>query len=134
MHTDYRNRTLVSGIASLILKLARISDKRKIAESLHKLKCYKEQADGNRIFIELDHLPSKWKQEKYSLKDEFKEAREAKLKPTFKPDRKTGEYCLHVGYRIIRPKPKLYVNNNEMNGNDRGVPVSKNKLRAYYFE
>ena len=90
----------------LIFKLSRILDKRKIAESLPKLKIYnKDQFYGNRIFIDLDHLPSKWKQDRYSLKKEFKTAWEAKLKPTFKPDRKTGEYCLHVGNRIIRPNP-----------------------------
>ena len=97
-----------TGPRPLILKLQKLLDKKLIADNLKNLKSFnKDKPVGSRVFIELDHLPQKWRDDKRLLKDKAKEARQAGLKPRFKPNRESGDYCLHVGKHVFCPKPIL---------------------------
>ena len=58
---------------------------------------------SKKIFVNLHHLPRELENDRKSLKDKFNDARKQKLKPTFKLNRTTGEYCLHVGDVIYTP-------------------------------
>ena len=105
--------TTRTGPRPLIFKLQKLFDKKLIADNLKNLKQYNENLPvGKRVFVELDHLPQRWKDDKRSLKDEAKEARQSGLKPRFKPNRVTGEYCLYIGNNVLRPKPSSPVRND----------------------
>ena len=89
---------------ALIFKLVRLLDKRTIAKSLPNLKDINASLPtGKKIFVNLNHLPRELENDRKSLKVKFNDARKQKLKPTFKFNRITGQYCLHVGNVIHTP-------------------------------
>lgn len=44
------------------------------------------------------------KAQKDSLMDEFKKAKDDGDKPYFKANINTGDYCLHIGKIVVKPK------------------------------
>ena len=89
---------------ALIFKVVRLMDKRLIANHLSNLKDVNATLPkGKKFFVNLTHLPKQLESDKKSLKDKFDAARKAKKKPSFKFDRKTGLYCLHVGNVVYKP-------------------------------
>ena len=89
---------------ALIFKLIRLLEKRVIAKHLSNLKAHNAKLPtGNKIFVNLNHLPMELEKDRKSLKSKFDDARKEKRKPKFKFNRETGLYCLHVGTAIHMP-------------------------------
>ena len=89
---------------ALIFKLVRLLDKRVIATHLSNLKAHNAKlSTGNKLFVNLYHLPMELEKDRKSLKSKFDAARKEKRKPKFKFNRENGQYCLHVGNVVHKP-------------------------------
>ena len=88
----------------IIVKLASLIDKDIIFKNLKDLPAINEhRLKGSKYFVS-DHLPRPMKVQKDNLMYSFRKAKKEGKKPYFKPDATTGDYCLHIGKTIIRPK------------------------------
>ena len=93
------------GRRPIIFKLNSMFDKQRIWNCIFKLQEYNEgQDDNNKLYIEMNHLPSKLQNDKKSLLNDFRTARnEGKVTKWFF-DKKSAEYCLKIDHRVVKPK------------------------------
>ena len=82
---------------TLIFKLCSMFDKQRIWDNIEKLTTYNlNRPDEEKIYIDMNHLPKKLREDKKSLFINFKTAKNSGKSPKWKFDKSTGEY----GYTI----------------------------------
>ena len=96
------------GRRPIIFKLNSMFDKQRIWNCIFKLNEYNDTKDpDNKLYIEMNHLPSKLQKDKKSLLDNFRTAhKEGKVTKWFF-DKKSAEYCLKIGHRVLKPKTNI---------------------------
>lgn len=87
----------------MIVKLASLIDKASIFGCLKDLRDINQSREKGTKYFVSDHLPKSMKEDKDSLMEEFRQAKVDKLSPYFKADVDTGDYCLHIGKRVVKP-------------------------------
>ena len=81
-----------------------MTDKDIIWDNLHNLTTYNNGVvDNLKIFINMNHLQAKLSRDKDSIKDDYKTAKDGGKSPKWRYDKRTGEYCVKIGNKILRP-------------------------------
>ena len=94
-----------AGPRDLIFRVTQMIHKQLIWDNLSVLTAYNTyQAKEGKVYIDMNHLPSKLVRDKMSLKPRYKTLKDDKKQPKWFYDKKTVEYCIKVGDSIIRPE------------------------------
>ena len=93
------------GRSPLIFKLRSMTDKDLIWKNIMHVKTFnnKQANNNNKVYVNMHHYPAKLQRDKASLLEIFKKYRDRRVKTRWQYNKKSGELCLHVGQRVIRP-------------------------------
>ena len=91
------------GRKPLIFKLSSMVHKDILWNHLPNVKAYNSAVtDGEKITINMTHLPTKLSKDKEDLKVKYDEAKLAGKKPKWRYIKSTGEYCLKIGDKLLK--------------------------------
>ena len=94
----------------LIFKLASMFDKDKIWKNLNNLSIYNnDQDDDHKVFIQMNHLPKKLKDDRDELLGDFLKHKKAGKKPRWRFVKDKGEYCYMIGKNVYRPQNNNFI-------------------------